>query len=82
MKLLRPISIAFMASIVAFFGGAVVLGILNIYLAGHGIDWQSQDFENGMTGMSPLSVILAVGVLFVFLGVFGVVVWVGRKKSS
>jgi hypothetical protein len=82
MIVLKAFVIAIVASAAAMFGGAVVLGILNIYLAGHGIDWLNRNFEGGMTGMSPLSVALAVFVFSVFGGVFGVAVWVGRRRVS
>ena len=70
MNILKAFIIATISSAGAMVFGAVVLGIANIYLAGHGIDWPNQNFESGLTDMSPLGVLLFAGTIGVFLGVF------------
>lgn len=46
---------------------AVVLGVLNIYLTGHGIGWQSEPFNYRFISMSFLDLVLVVVVGTVFL---------------
>mgnify|MGYP001226931658 CR=1 FL=1 len=83
MRILKAFVLSIFVSGGSFVAGAVVLAIVNIYLSGHGIDWPNQDYETGMTGMSPLSTVLAIFVITVFTGVFGGVYWVlGRSNSS
>jgi hypothetical protein len=63
-------------------GGAVFLGIFNIYLAGHGIDWPNQEFESGPVGMSPLSVTLGVIVFTTFFVSFALSFHLQREDSG
>jgi hypothetical protein len=61
--------------------GAVSLSILNIYMAGHGMDWFNQEFENGPEGMSPLSLVLMLIVLTVFVTSFTITFRLARVKA-
>lgn len=79
MKILKALIISTLVSIAAFVVSGVTLAIFNIYLSGHGIDWPNQDLGNGM---SPLSYLLGVLVMSVFLIVFILVVSLSKKQAS
>lgn len=63
-----------LSSVIAFFAGAVILGIVNIYLAGHNITWPDKEFNWHFISMSLLDLILIIGTLFVFATVYILVV--------
>lgn len=56
------------------FAAAVILGILNIYLAEHGIKWPSEEFNWHFISMSFLDMILVTVTLLVSVLVFILVV--------
>ena len=55
---------------IVFFLSAIGLGIFNIYLAGHGIDWPQENFKSGITTMSPLSIVLMLFTIISFIVTF------------
>ena len=67
------------ASVVMFVVSGVVLGIANIYLAGHGIDWPNQEI---VPGMSPLSFVMLGLVFLTFVLVFGGTVFVANAGTT
>lgn len=67
MRLLKALIVSTLISGATMLITAIALGIFNIYLSGHGIDWPNQDFGNGM---SPLSYLLGFIVITVFLITF------------
>jgi len=84
MAFLKALAISALVSGASFLAGAVGLSILNIYMAGHGMDWFNQNFEDGPEGVSPMSVVLALIVLTVFITTFTVsfrVTRIQKKKS-
>ena len=79
MRLLKALIVSILLSGVTFVVTAVALGIFNIYLSGHGIDWPNQNFDNGM---SPLSYLLGVIVMTVFLITFILMMRITKADTS
>ena len=78
MKLLKALIISTLLSGATFIITAIALGILNIYLAGHGIDWPNQEIT---PGMSPLSYLLATIVIATFLISFIATMVITKKET-
>ena len=79
MKFVKSFSLAFVSAVAMFFASAVVLGIANIYFAGHGVDWLSDEITNGMSALSYLMCFFTTGT---FAGVFGFSWWVQGKNQK
>ena len=83
MKYIMALGWGVIAGVAVGFALAVVLGILNIYLAGHGIHWPSETFEWRFISLSFLDAVLLSGCLMAFLLVSGLALWgVGWRPSD
>lgn len=58
MKYIYAIAGALISAFVAAFGSAIVLGIFNLYLTGHGIFWPSEELNWLFISMSFLDFIM------------------------
>lgn len=72
-RYLYALAAGIVSSVIASFAGAVILGILNLYLAGHGITWPDEEYNWQFVHMSLLDLILLLGVLAVFVTAFKLV---------
>lgn len=82
MKYIIALGFALVASVSVGFVLAVILGICNIYLTGHGINWPSEEFRWRFISMSLLDVVLLSGCILAFLSVGGIVLWGMSRNSS
>ncbi len=67
--------------VVTAFAGAVVLGIVNIYLTGHGIMWPGEEFNWHFISMSLLDLIL-IAMSFAALVVIFTLVIKSRSRGN
>ncbi|TVO62069.1 hypothetical protein [Spiribacter vilamensis] len=58
------------SAVLVAFASAVILGITNIYLKGHGINWPSEEFNWQFINMSFLDLILVGASALALVGVF------------
>ena len=58
LRLLAALAVGLAVGIGTAFAMAVVLGILNLYLTGHGIRWQEQSVTYGFASLSFLDLVL------------------------
>jgi energy-converting hydrogenase Eha subunit G len=81
MAFLKALFISTLLSAGSFLVGAVALSILNIYMAGHGMDWFNKPLESESIDMSPLTLILALIVFTVFITSFTISFRIARIKQ-
>ena len=83
MKHIIALASGMAASIAMGFMLAVILGIFNLYLAGHGIHWPSEEFVNWHSvRLSPLDAILLAGCFVTFMVTYGLVLHAMKSKSA
>ncbi len=70
LRLVRSIILGLLAAAGTGVLSAVVLAIVNIYLSGHGMEWQEKNYNYGFISMSPLDIIFISSVMMVFIMVF------------
>ena len=63
------------------FFAAIILAIANIYLSGHGYEWQNQIVSLGGGGASWLNIIFTVMTLGGGFGAGGLYLWLSQSKE-
>ena len=70
MKYIYAFVAGIVSAVIAAFASAVALGIINIYLTGHGIKWPSEQFNWSFISMSLLDLIMVTISVVVLVVVF------------
>ncbi|MDX1641919.1 MAG: hypothetical protein R3220_09500 [Balneolaceae bacterium] len=74
MKYIYAIAAGLVSVIVAAFSSAIVLGIFNLYLTGHGITWPSEPFTWYFISISLLDCIMLAITFTAMIGAFLIII--------
>lgn len=81
-KHLYALAAEIIIALIAAFGSAIILGILNIYLAGHGITWPDEEFQWYFISMSLLDCIMLTFSFLVMICTYLIVIKVQKRNTN
>lgn len=82
MKYVYAVLAGMASAILAAFAGAVILGILNLYLTGHNITWPGETVNWHFISLSFLDLLLLTGSSLAFVSVYILVTRKWPKKTN
>ena len=80
MKYIYALLAGIVSAVFVAYVSAIIIGITNIYLMGHGITWPSEEFNWHFISMSLLDIILVGISILVMVGVFIITLRVQKSK--